>query len=455
MGNKARDYLMKFLALSGIFAFLYPVVLIARALLFKNDGGVRSLSFAFLLMVSGFLCGMFIIGNGPGSVSKLIFAYSTTVIPVAIALAIYPGKGIIAALFEAVPAFLFYFIGMRGNFLEFHSILSNKRIITGILLIVASLFAAAYLKDCIYLKPYIFISANVFIILSLVIKNQFNLEYNIFTRKYVNTTGVLKHIRSYNTMIIFFMFVLILALFNFKNTVMYLFNIAGMVLKKVIWLMFKLISLLSFSKTDEGMSSISGLPPGLAEGEGISSPLLEQVIRVLVFFFILYILYHLILVIIDKIKSLFSTIIRFIEKLFTLYKDSGYMEVTDYDDEIETIKPSPVKRGIIRVKSRKRNMKKNLSKIADPVEKVRSAYCIVLGMLVNKNIAIDRCDTTGEIYRKSLKIEGIINYFKKLTDTYEKVRYGDKIPETGEVAEAESAYSSIVKTVKEYNVPES
>lgn len=467
MSEKARIFILRITALAAVFIFLYPPVLAARASLFKTDGGLYGFALAVLFGAAGFLMGeisrkssyefidrllsnpvwsYFVNKNTAKAAAEKIIVYSTMFIPVIAAYIIYRAESSFRVALEMAAAFVFYFNGLRSGFLPFNEILHHKKMIVGAFLIVISLGVSYYYKGCLYLKPVILGFGYAFTMICLLVKNQDSLDYYISINKGVDKAGVPKNVRSYNIVITTILFVSIILLFNLKSIVIFMLGIAGEVIRFILWLFYKLMSLVAPGAGNSGM----GQPPGsMAPFSGKqANPLYNLIYNIVGNFIFLYIIYRALLAFTGNIKSLIARFIGYLRKhfnrLFLLKDETG----NDYTDEIEVLKPEDMDIDGGKVRKKLRNMKKDLKGITDPVEKIRYLYGITLGMLIGKGIDIRKSNTTGEIYAKSLRIKGIENYFSKITVTYDSVRYGDKIPDSLEVSDIEGSYSKTIEMLK-------
>jgi hypothetical protein len=69
-----------------------------------------------------------------------------------------------------------------------------------------------------------------------------------------------------------------------------------------------------------------------------------------------------------------------------------------------------------------------LKKITDPVEKIRYLYGIMLDIIINRKININKSDTSMEINEKSLRLKELDGICDNITQEYNSVRYGGKVP---------------------------
>jgi hypothetical protein len=469
--EKRRVFILKILALTAIFAFIYPAVLVFRTAVFKNDGGISGVLFHILFTYAGYMAGMVIIReqsrfierllsnravdflffyfNKPASVSSLstIFAYVTLPVPVLTALAIYSSTGIFRMIFEALIVLILYYIGLKANFKSFQDVLSKNSVFTGIIFVAASLFTVYYYKECTYLKPYIFIFAYIFLLFTMIVKNQYNLDYNIFIRKGANVSIIPKSIRRYNITVIILLSIFTMALFYFRDIMIFLLKIAGIVLVGVIRLVFMILALL-YPGMEEG-HGMGGSPEmlDLPDSGKPMNPVIDFILTVIVCIILLYSAYKAIPAILRMIRRMGSFLVKLIKRLFPGAQVFYDIETVEYKDEIETVKPvrkAAKRRSGARIRSDRRNLKN----IVNPVEKIRFIYASFINMLGGSDIRINKSDTTREIYEKASGITGVEVPLKRLTRIYDNVRYGDRVPDNEEVLESEEDYIEIAAKLK-------
>lgn len=151
-------------------------------------------------------------------------------------------------------------------------------------------------------------------------------------------------------------------------------------------------------------------------------------------------------------KKIIKTTEKIKKKLRSYFVFSGYHieEHKGYVDVLDVV-VSKSCNGIDKYALKKRpppRTIKGLKKITDPSFKIRYAYGFIIEQLVNKEIKINKSDTTGQIYLKSKKLPGAEGHVMKITHMYEYVRYGEKIPLETEVSLAENCCHEIITVLK-------
>eukprot|EP00825_Cyclidium_porcatum_P049549 TRINITY_DN8595_c0_g2_i5.p2 TRINITY_DN8595_c0_g2~~TRINITY_DN8595_c0_g2_i5.p2 ORF type:complete len:226 (+),score=36.55 TRINITY_DN8595_c0_g2_i5:329-1006(+) len=180
----------------------------------------------------------------------------------------------------------------------------------------------------------------------------------------------------------------------------------------------------------------------MADEGGPVQDILNIILYIVVAAIIIYLLYKFFKVVPGKLKKLYIKIADAIKKkLGLLFSNAENSD--EYIDEVEVIKPDVGNDVTTTRKSGNRKTKRNITKIKDPVQKVRAAYGSVVSGLMKQKVEILQSDTTGEIYSKSVSVLGIDSELKEITSVYEEVRYGDKIPDEKMLSELENNYDDI------------
>jgi hypothetical protein len=147
-----------------------------------------------------------------------------------------------------------------------------------------------------------------------------------------------------------------------------------------------------------------------------------------------------------RIVKKYFAIIRAFIKLYLNRKSSHIELFEDYTDEIDFVKPGREEEsGDRRLPAKRRG---GIGGLDPKAAKIRRFYKNILKLLVVKRITIKTSDTTGEIYCKSLRIEGISPSIDELTQVYNGVRYGERIPGDMEFQKAEDSYDGVVHILK-------
>jgi hypothetical protein len=240
-------------------------------------------------------------------------------------------------------------------------------------------------------------------------------------------------------------FIIIILALNLKGIVAYLLGFSRDVISAIIIIFIALTSI--FFPTSEGgeppaPSDQTMMPLPAADDGGLVRLILNIALYAVTSAIIIFILYKFFRVVPGKLKELYKKIADAIRKklglLFSNVEDND-----EYSDEIEVIKPDEGSTVNTSRKTADKRSKQNLSKIKDPVQKVRLAYRSVVNGLKKQKVEILTSDTPVEIYGKSMSVSGIESELKKITAVYEGVRYGDKIPDDKMLAELEINYNDL------------
>ena len=432
--------LMKFVALMGALSVFYPIILLFRDLAFRTDGGILAFMLFLLVGLAGFAAGSVAVrihGNStPRAKVAVPVAYIAFLIPAVLGFLIYQDWGI------EIPALsITYFIGLRAGIYDYRETLSNNKIYTGIVFLSSCILVVSLVdRFQEHLKPIFFICAFMFIMVSFIIQNQSNLDA-AFTRRVTDLPDVPRNIRIYNIMMVFVLFIAIFILFNFQSIVVFLINVikkaALYIILAVMWLMEKLTPPLE-AEPGEGLGTQPLIPPSAEEqGDSIISKIIVIVLFVLIVSFLLY---KIVPVIIRKMKKLVLTVFDLLKRFFKAPLAGEADENEDYYDETVIIKPDETKAKKALKRRKKRDLERELRRLKNPAEKVRLIYGYLLEILANGGVCLKKSDTAREICIKVLedrealsKIDSIYGPFDKVTAVYEKVRYGNEVPDLNEI----------------------
>ena len=455
MRNGPRTIIMKLMALAGICAYLFPAVLIIRVLLF-HDGSVFYLFWAVCLSAVGLLTGTAVMRSSAEFFERLAkvrimdslsfvfdvavsadsikaaLTHLTIVIPAAVSIISFSSMDSSRILFEVTVSILFYFIGLRGAFNEFQLLLSMKKIIAGIIFTMAELLAVFYHPGLSHLKNTAVLYAYVFILLSLFVRNQDSLDYNIFARRNINVSGSMaKGLRRFNMIGVSMVFIAAIGLFRFRSIVARVLEVSGIVLAYIIIIFLKILSLIIPGNMLEGKGGTRG--PMLEAGPDtvVENPIIEIITKILIFLSLAFLLYIFLRLLAGAIKSLYLRIKALIMLLLAIPAKSGNAEIWEFLDEIEKVEP--IEHGRDGAKHGRTGKGKKLKHITDPVEKARYIYKTAVQMLIDMRAPISRSDTAGEILNKASGTGVSNDGFGKMTYVYERVRYDDRVPGDDEI----------------------
>jgi len=474
MGSKLWNLFRKEISLLTIFAFLYPLILLSRAVFFGVTWGMPGIVFGIVLLFTGYIIAG-IITKKKQSFFTILATYLSVFAIIAIFIIIYwnfvsytrflPTRlnsylnskviEILNLVFESLAIFIFYFVGIRGRFNSYDLILTNKKLIFGVLVLISSLIFIQYYKEVEYLKNTVYTFVYIFVILTLLIRNQENLD-RTFIRKHIDLSTVPKNIRNYNSLFVVILFLLIIVVFNIQELTNFIVKIIGNTPRVIIIVLLKILELISKlypasegqGETQGEQGGFSGLPEG--EENHIAALLIRifsSILLIVALGFVIWKSPVLFRVLGEKIKKLGRIIAEFFRKLFVVQVDNPDKEI-DYVDEVMIIKPQ------INPKEEKESEKKikriggKAWKNSDYIKRIRFMYKLIVNNIKNYGIDIKKSDTTGEIYAKASEINDIEENLRYTTNVYNKVRYGKKDPDETEYNKFEEFFSNMTSILR-------
>ncbi|HHY23887.1 MAG TPA: hypothetical protein GX527_06570 [Clostridiaceae bacterium] len=462
MWNKFWNVSKRIVSLIAKLTFLYPIILLPRAALFRDTGGAIGFLVGLFILFAGYMVTGLIVRNKQ-NFARMLISYLLAVIPMVICISIFIHidnslYGILRAIFEGLASFILFFTGVRARFLDFDLILSRKIIITGVIIFLASIIFLDYYKELTHLKNIIYLLGYIFVAITLLIKNQQNLD-RAFIQKHIDLSTVPKDIRNYNSIVVIAVFLIILVLFNINSLVTYITTVFKNAPKYILIVLFAILNFLSklMPGGEEGGGEEQGQPqlpflPG-EESNSIVGLILSIIFGLLFLVAFIYLIPKvpkLLRAIGEKIKKFVLLIGRFLKKLFRIQKDYTDSEV-DYIDEVEIIRPESPRKGLRKPAEILKIINKKLGRNLTPTEKVRNMYAVILHHLRIKGVRILKSDTTHEIYEKTPKIENLDGVMKYITIVYDKVRYGEKIPDKAELDHYQDSVRQAVRAFSVYD----
>ena len=447
-----RKLLLKYIAMVGAVSSFYPVILTTRLIFFKTSGKWVDFLLSAAIFIFGLLTGSLMAfgksrlaaRNSP-TVSKkklywnlisMLIRLAAFSIPAALVLKVYSSEWIMRILFELLMAAVLYIISLRVQY-KYTRILNRATLIIGILLVSITLLVVSFSSAYAHLRGTALFAGYLLMASAMIVRNQVRLD-NVFTKDGRDIHDIPKSIRTYNTMILVLVFVFTILLFNLKWIVMSLLGIAGVVLQAAVWLAYKLMSML-FIKGGHATPLPPHSPNTAMQSGSSNNGIISIILNILAVLTSLYAAYIF-------ARQLFSSFLSLWKKLLVKLSNADGDEIDDYKDEIGIVKPEGFSKG--RKKIKKRSIKKDLKEITDPVKKIRYLYHAIIEALINRDIDIQKSDTTGEICMKSEQAEGAIDYVHTATAVYDKVRYGNEVPKLSEVSQVETSYAKLANILK-------
>lgn len=470
-----RSAILRILAAVGVNLYVYAGFLSLRALLFGTYGGGASLLLFFVTGVSGFAAGRMLLGRMPSVLSaisgsraakfiffmlnvknrdKFIAAFSAWIIilfPLAAVMIIYGGSGMSRVMFELLPVMAAYVIALKQSRLGASQIMSNVSVYAGLFILVISLeltnISITFFSDISYLKPWLFGVSYFFIFAFLVVRNQEDIDSNIFDKKHIEKSILPKNLRSFNTIAVCVVFIVILLMFNLKAVIIAIMGLIGkltvLAIKLWLWIIDKLIPL-------SGDTQGNGLPGNGLLDTGIQtiSPVSNFILNIIRNFFLYYIIYRVVLAVIRIVPKVSRRLASLLKKLFSLERGDKADANSDYIDETETVIPERKSKDRIEGSRNVRQGRKDLRQIKDPVLKVRYMFSIILKTLPQAGVQPDRSDTPAELVRKAGISHDISDGLSPFTTIYNQVRYGEKVPDREMLNDAELNFNKTLEVME-------
>lgn len=464
---------LRLLALLALNIFIYSAVVALRSIIFNDDGGVGSAAFYLAVLLTGVLLlrllqdedrplykrivelpavKMFTFTFNITEKTRFIAAaavYTSLILPVAAAYLVFGRKGFFRAAFEIFVTLLLWLVLVRHRYSGFSGIMNNSAGATGFVLLAIAIEISILNSRTAHLKPYLFIAAYVYMFLFLIMRNQEDIDKNIYDRKNVEKSILPRNLRSFNTLAVIVLYSVILMLFNLKSVVLWLMDLAGRITVLFAGLLLWLSGLVF--KGMEGQAGQGAQQPGFGfmAGEQAVHPVSNFIFNVTKYFVLLYLAYRLALYLLHGAPSIARAVVGFLRRVLSWNSRDGSREVQDYDDEIETVKPRKERDRRHTLKTLIRNAERSLETITDPVERVRFIYATLLVMLGAYGIPVEKSDTTLDILRKALKIQGMEKPLNAVTYVYNGVRYGSLVPGRETLSETEARYMEAVTRIRD------
>ncbi len=480
MKLSGKFVLLRVLATAAIGIFIYSGSVTLRTALFGADGGLLAISLFGASMLSGHLAGWLFWNNKPKVASYLdgsrfirFFSFmlhikdgagfitaaavwSAILMPLLASLLLYGHYGIGRILFEVPLAMIAYIISLKHSRLAATQIMNNAAVYTGFFILALCLEAPYFSGSVAYLRPWLFAATYFFILAYLIIKNQEDIDRNIFDKKHVEKSILPKNLRRFNLLSVCFVFFAIILFFNLKPVIIYILQLLGylttFIIKGVLWAMEHLLP--SLGTEPQGGAAVQDFNL-FGEASELTNPFINLIFNIIKNFIMLYAAYRVLLYLTRKLHGLLRKAIEWIKKLLSLNAGRKPMEAKDYSDETETLKPVKKHDNLRRVIKKMRKSRRDLRNISDPVERIRHMYSTILQMLPLLGVQREQCDTTMDILKKTVVRGELSKELEWCTKIYNHVRYGEKIPDASMLAEAEGHFGRVAKVIGRNNLSSS
>lgn len=471
-----ESFRLNFLGICAVIAlnlFILPVVLLLRSVFFGYSGGFEAVLLYFVIFSAGLMAGILVFKEDTacfGAIAKWpifklpfylfnikekeryikdVTGSLSLLIPVAAGAVLYSGSGILRLVFEIFFMILPYLISLKNANKRYSDIFPNHIAIFGFFIMAVSIIAANYVQAANPLKWYFYIVLYIYILIYLVLRNQEDIDTNIYSKKYIQKSILPKNMRGFNLIAVLGLYCLILLLFNLKTVVLALLEIGAKILGYIIiaflWVLQHILPSMGGAPQERAqMPADFGFFGGAEE---VVRPFLNLLGNTIKAFILLYVLYKLLPFLLKKAVGLIKKLVELLRRTFGQRLSASI--TNEYDDETETIKP-------VKEVKKQRNLRKSIEgarqdlfKITDPVERIRRMYGILIIMLEAHGIALEKYDTTSDIYSKSSRIDRLPEPFLPVTNLYNKVRYGGDIPDIASLSSYEIKYNEASGIIKD------
>lgn len=471
-----RHTRIKILSIAAIDSVIYSVYTVIRTALFKEDGGLlAAVLFAFTaacaytagtILLGGrisaaeraskaktvkFISFMLNIEDSAGSISAVI-AWLIIAAPAALTFFVYRGYGTLRCLLELFYSIIIYIIALKQSRHTADRIMIKGAVYISLVLIAACLELPYFLGDLMYLRKWFFASLYLFILAYLIVRNQEDIDKNIFSQKHIEKSILPKNLRRFNFASVLVVYTVIVLAFNLKDIIIAVLDLLGKLAKAIgiaiIWI---LNHIFSDSGIAENADINNNIPEMFPPAEAVAvRPFLNLMGNILKYFILLYVTYRLILLLVRRVPPLCRKIAGWIRKLFSIEngKDTadGCMDYSDETEVVRIVKDKKVKTFAGKAGGGRRSLKG----IKDPVERVRFMYSGILGAISGLGVDKAESDTTRDIICKtSVVSSNTASPLSCFTDIYDEVRYGELIPDKTLLEKSQEYYVSTIRAAKE------
>lgn len=468
-GRGFRTVLLCLLSSLAVHMYLYACITLIRAILLYDDGGIMSAVIYACSAVSAWLAGTLLIGRsfyysrklsrvklfrfiafslGISDMDKAISeltAWLVMIVPAAAPFVIFRDYGTSKPLFESAAAVCAYIVALKHTQKMPARIISGGRFCVGLIILAVCLELPYFVDEVSYLRPWFFGALYFLILIYLLVRNQKDIDENIYDKKFVEKSVLPKNIRRFNTVLITLVYLSILLLSNFREVLSRLIGLVWELIciigSAILWLIEQIGpdgEQIEPPGMEESMSPVMSAPP---------SPYLNLIFNILKYFIAFYLMYRLVPAIIRGIPVIAAKLAALFKDIFRINKEKGAYVESDYVDVTETVLPDRRDKVARRVRRRKRRAARYLRRITDPVERIRYMYGLILDMLPVRGIKPAASDTTAEILAKAAGEEDL-DGLHPFTVIYDQVRYGGTVPDYKTLGKAEEHYTGTYDAIR-------
>lgn len=458
MKESTRLEILRFVALIEITLYIYILSFVLRIVFLGKNWGSLSFLLFFTTAMVGYAVGRFIyneeskliialvkapvfkfltyilnVEDKKNFIAKIVSVFTMFLLVLAIAL-VYRLNTIPSIVFELVFVVLPFRIAYNSSRKHYHDIMSNGVVYFGFFVLTAALVASSFYVPLAGVRSGIYMVFYLYILIFLILMNQEDIDDNIYSKKYIQKSILPRNMRSFNLISVLVLFAIILLIFNMKTIVAsiigFLAKLSARLIKIALWLISFIFPKGEVQQGGQGDESLPFQIDNTIQNHSIWN-IISYILAAAV---IIYLLYKLMPVLFRKFGELLARV-----------KDNAS---GDYDDETVTVRPAKEDNAGKLHKRRKFKVGRELANITDPVERVRYKYGLILNMLDMIGIGRIKSDTAAEICKKTSGHAGISHPLIGITRLYEKVRYGDFIPENDDMKMFDKEYTLTVESIR-------
>lgn len=469
MKEKNRLLLLNIMSVTAVVLTFYTLFLIPRVCILKTDGGFFTFVYTAAIGAAGFalsLTGVLSkklaerIASGLAAAFLLLYKdntekkhmllsvllYLSSIIPVLVTFTVYIGSGVIRAGFEALVMLVIYLFAVRCGLNSAYTNMSNAFAMFAFLLFIIAYAVSMYGPDAAYLRVYVSLMAYYVLLAYLIIKNQQDIDVNIYSGKYVEKSILPRNMRKFNLKTVLVLYAVIVALINIRTIkwiLQQILNWTVLFISFIVSLFKKNAALQPDKLYDNAKGAKSPFPIEFTP----EHPLMIYLRDVITTFIMLYFAYWVLIFLYRVVfKKLIPRVIDYIRNFFKGKTDEDTAECRDYDDEVVIEKPESEGSKRRKAAAAVKKARSRLKDITDPAGRIRFMYAAAIELLQASGVRIIKSDTVGNISAKAsagLELADIRQPLGRLSIWYEKVRYGCRPPEENELLEAEDGYKEI------------
>lgn len=426
--------LLKLASLLNIYLYLFPVFILVKYIIFETTRGMAlSAITALFSMYLGLGVTAAICKKEYYFTTKLL-SYAAVLIPAAACALAFSRYGTGWSLLEVLTVGTFYFIGVNAYPKSYGEVFNGANLYAGSFLLAIYLMVVSNVGRFLPLRNTAYIAILLFILISMLIKSEENVEQVFFFRG-VEIPEVQKTIRKHNVKAVTILFAGILLLFKLKDILSVILKFIFVLYLKILVFILYILSVLYPSGS--GQTNANGkvdLPPNQPSD---SNPFLDYLFKAVFIVLLIYIAYK-------TIPKLIKAILKFVSFIKAWLLKKMKVDNYKYEDEecVDIIEFTKQTAGRKLIKRKKSNLTTALRKATNPADKIRLMYAIIVNEIKLKGVEIANSDTTGQIAEKITSSRKSYTGIENVTSIYDKVRYGEEIPQDKTVIQMEQAMKS-------------